>query len=946
MTSYQETILLDCNRLSSEEVNGSALGDSNPALFTNKVSSGLKLNIGDSISINSAYISERGAGGSVIEFKGVPLNALKTISYTETTNNSYVGYETSPTSYANETSETIDEELFLKDNEASFVIEYYKNTNGEGYITLPRNSGNASSAVGGSYTPWAVNSSYWTTQDGYPLGMNTYSQNSSHVYDEDWQVKAHGVVSSSGSVHLDNTTRGIRNNNERFTLFKMKDIIWNGSSRSASDVADWTRYPPVIPGTWAAGGHSDPACHAYDIYREKKTIHVDPGYDSPSNIAGKITDQLIATDNPIEMDRDSGIAGRPLFPFSLLVNGSFFKVFPASGGSKFNDSTNKEFFDATLSASGVPIGKTFSGGYNASAVDYLSSYAYVGFKRPKYIEQGRKTFAYHGNYITPTMSENDGDTTIVTNITWSLAVLQNLKDLFEIQHKFYPELITHGTGTDFSNYSTHNTTSASLNGSFLNEARFLHMGGSYSVGQASQPLGDDMYNTSYLNSTHLGDKSSHPIFIYFNNNSSHLSPDNYDGSTNDILAFGFAKKVGDYVAFVTDPIGGIPSHYYYNVAGADRTILDNTKIGYDHHFNAYGNAAIMLTNGYNYNQYYAGFNYQGYLLNVTYSGATSPLLNFDTVENRFGLSGLHTPERVGNFSNAGSSASDTVSFFSPPPSDQASNVVYKINKQLHYDTFSPSMRPYSKIDLVGAHGFGGQSIAFNYNLEPFVIYDSNCGVNIVDFGVGEAEWKDSLWGILGFTYDQFNPSSEVAKSINTRFNNQTTNVSGTTTNCQIVSSDSTNYNVNGYGVNMFNTLALGEINLGGSDYFAPSVIGTESTVIQATDLPRKTLRGYMLIKSDVLGTSQYLLSSNPLPIMAVVNKYSAADDFINYDGGGPVFTITHPKIITDIQTQILEPDGSLAKVGNSSSVIYKVTKNIETDLHFADNLLAQAKKKP
>ena len=56
-------------------------------------------------------------------------------------------------------------------------------------------------------------------------------------------------------------------------------------------------------------------------------------------------------------------------------------------------------------------------------------------------------------------------------------------------------------------------------------------------------------------------------------------------------------------------------------------------------------------------------------------------------------------------------------------------------------------------------------------------------------------------------------------------------------------------------------------------------------------------------------------------------------------GGGAVFTVTNPTTITDIQTQILEPDGSLANVGNSSAVIYKVIKNIQTDLNFATNLL-------
>jgi len=931
MTSYQETILLDCNRLTSEEVNGSALGDSNPAIFTNKVSSGLKLNIGDSVSINSAYISERGAGGSVIEFKGTPLNSLKTISYTQTTNNSYVGYEDSPTSYGNETSETIDEELFLRDNEASFVIEYYKNTNGEGYITLPRNFGNASTlSIGASYAGWDTNSSYWTSLDGAPLGMNTYTQNASHVYSPDWQVKEHGYKNASGT-NGGVTARGIRNNNERFTLFKMKDIIWNGSSRSDADIKTWTRYP---------ASYSDPACHPYDIYREKKTIHVDAGYDSPSNIAGKITDQLVSTSTPIEMDRFRKNRRDPEFPVSLMVNGSFYKTFPASGTTKFNGSTNKEFFNATVYGS-VPIGDppdTGSGGYNASSVDYLNSYGYIGFKRPKLVEKGRATFSYHGNFITPSMSKAAGNTEIITNITWSLAVLEKLRDLFAIQHDLYPELITNGTGTDFSKYAAHNTTSASLNGSFLEEARFLHMGGSYTQGVSLAPLGNDMYNTSYLVASEMGDKSSHPIFIHFNNNSSHLSPENYNGDTNETLAFGFAKKVGNTIAFVTAPIGGIPDAFYYNVDGADRNILNNTKIGYDYHFNAYGNAAIMLNNGYSNKQYYPGYDFQGHLLDITYSGATSPLMNFDTVENRFELSGLHTPERVGNFANAGSSAADTGTFFSPSPSAQASDIVYKINKQLHYDTWSPSMRPYSTIDIVNAHQ--GHEIPLNLNLEPFKIYDSHSGVNIVDFGVGETVWKDSLWGILGFSYNQFNPNISDVKPITTRFNNGTINVSGTTTNSLITSTDSINYPVNGYGVNLYNTLALSEISLGGEDYFAPSVIQTNSTVIQATDLPRKTLRGYMLIKSDILGTSQYLLSSNPLPVLAVINKYSAADDFINYDGGGgAVFTVTNPTTITDIQTQILEPDGSLANVGNSSAVIYKVIKNIQTDLNFATNLL-------
>ena len=63
---YQQTFLFDCSRLGSEEFNGSTLGAKEPSRFTNKVSSGIKLDIGDQVSVHSAYISELGAGGDVI----------------------------------------------------------------------------------------------------------------------------------------------------------------------------------------------------------------------------------------------------------------------------------------------------------------------------------------------------------------------------------------------------------------------------------------------------------------------------------------------------------------------------------------------------------------------------------------------------------------------------------------------------------------------------------------------------------------------------------------------------------------------------------------------------------------------------------------------------------------------------------------------------------------
>ena len=55
MSSFVETTLLECNRLSSEE--GKTGNNQDPSLFTNKLGSGIKVNAGDSVSLHSAFIS-------------------------------------------------------------------------------------------------------------------------------------------------------------------------------------------------------------------------------------------------------------------------------------------------------------------------------------------------------------------------------------------------------------------------------------------------------------------------------------------------------------------------------------------------------------------------------------------------------------------------------------------------------------------------------------------------------------------------------------------------------------------------------------------------------------------------------------------------------------------------------------------------------------------------
>ena len=168
--AYVDTLLVDCNRKGSEEYKHSkSKGNDNQAIFTCAQGSGIKLNPGDEVSLYSAFVNERGNTGNM-EFKaerpsgskGYTLKQTKLIlsGYTEDVvakgevNNLNQGqqrkrhmgygnpkalyYNTEFGGYKQASYYQEDVKFELSDNEANFQISYYKNTNGEGYLHLPR----------------------------------------------------------------------------------------------------------------------------------------------------------------------------------------------------------------------------------------------------------------------------------------------------------------------------------------------------------------------------------------------------------------------------------------------------------------------------------------------------------------------------------------------------------------------------------------------------------------------------------------------------------------------------------------------------------------------------------------------------------------------------------------------------------------------------------------
>lgn len=379
-------------------------------------------------------------------------------------------------------------------------------------------------------------------------------------------------------------------------------------------------------------------------------------------------------------------------------------------------------------------------------------------------------------------------------------------------------------------------------------------------------------------------------------------------------------------------------------------------------------------------------------LNFRYIGANNPALVFDPVSNSFGFEYLHTAERINQPASAGRVTTVELTIPSQPaqtiptsiPIDAgAKTECYKINKRLRYNDYTPDMKPYlvnypkrlvytadigtDKLPLNLATMEKGQAFQSvqdfaptaiaqsNQNIEEGAIFDQHCGI-MLDIGATcpKRYWDKSFFGLLGFTYEQFHPN-EI-----TELNNQQIrvgegnmfNMKYAITNCEVVSSEIMDYPMQQWGgVNYSTQIAAplvvqwsdkltaplngADTNEGYSMKYKPYIVqNTESITTRAQTIPKLMTRPYYTIRSDILDDSKYIGGTDgglKLSLLGVVNKINGEGDYYFTDSGGMSFTITNPITLTDITTAICDPDGTLSNVNDNSAVIYKITKQMNTD---------------
>ena len=210
-------------------------------------------------------------------------------------------------------------------------------------------------------------------------------------------------------------------------------------------------------------------------------------------------------------------------------------------------------------------------------------------------------------------------------------------------------------------------------------------------------------------------------------------------------------------------------------------------------------------------------------------------------------------------------------------------------------------------------------------------------------------WSKSLWSRLGFGYNQLGNIKENLETITEVGNPDKTVVhKGLITHnsfdlSKIVSSDGlgtgspdTTAKKNSAGVPMqnyrLNSYYVGKQLTGnyGANGNNIHLLG-DSKPITASKLPSLNAgKSYLIIESDIVKPNFKDTKANWGNLLAIMSKENASNDTIF--GASPIdFTITEPKLLTDITIYIKNPDGTLADnsvVGKNNAFIIQIQKAI------------------
>lgn len=972
MNSYTDLQIIECNRLHSEEAKSG--NNENFSLWTNNLTDIVHLEAGDKVSVQGAFISERGAGqSSAIEIKGVELGIKKDFKFIE-----FSG--THPDSQLNSQFKIIDanastQTINIRDDTGYFNIQYYMNANGHNYYQLPRRWVWNSSAGG-------VKENYFEDDSPNAKGMAFHDPfNAGYggtvdtfvLFDDYYQTTINGSLTK------------LRNNNERYTIM-VRDRTYFDETEANGNL------PPHFL--------RDPENAIYHTYTELKKIEVPKGFNSPTYIADEITKQLQKVEKEEIFEfRDSADsthnASLPGFPVPVYktFETETFKTFNVASIYKNEQGLQNEMekdFNYYINNGSSP--------HNASGWEWLSQYQVIACKRPELYETGRlinrRLGTYRGILGSQTQFEYNGTNHsagvngIITTIEYTQENCDLLRDFIEAQKK-YPE-IWNIFSDERTGYNAGDTIDNSVwfhMNRYKNASMSLNADEPIPYTEGSQLGWGGYINPSWNANNHAQLSSVIVPFKYDPEQKDTFYNYKQDSTTQrgalfqreGRLTYGFIGMT-DPEHFISEPqrIVIYPTDHngsgsaLFNMLNNGNNIEATRKFGFDMHFTAPGVGYVMPFGGYTtgvdtfddrafekVGDYTIARNSNAtiisdYSVNTAmlkrklYIGADNPKLNYDGTN--FSFSQLHTALNRGNDMRADNTYTDD-----PFEADtEASKVVYKINPKEDYNDWTPARMPYVSEEFIQSDHSNAStkslSHKFNENLEPWTVYDALGGIFISDFNLSENEWTGTLWDLLGFTYKQFHSSSNTR---NLRVDGTNSNdLSIITTNAQFDIGDIKSIYQNLFGVPLYRNMIpnIGTLFFQESatkttravSYY-PEVINTANSVeIVAEKLPTRMIRGYYTIRSNILEDAPFVggkRNNVKMNIIGIVDKINGDGDFYFGQESSLEFTITKPLRLASISCSVHDPDGSYSNTSEQNTILIKVQKKKNVSFNVLQEML-------
>tara|TARA_R110001599_G_scaffold29411_3_gene100574 strand:- start:468 stop:3491 length:3024 start_codon:yes stop_codon:yes gene_type:complete len=999
MSQYTDIQMIECNNQSStQHLSGN---DTSPATYTNKLGTNIALKRGDKLSMEYCFINQRGCGTpDGIEIKGERLDTETKKFYISKISGD--GEEPIASRTRMETQlyqKAIWTEIpkTLTEDKIFTEINYYHSTNGEGYYFLPRRFLTPEVRLIKGTVGKALNTSTSETKKTF-TSPETIADGRC-FYERGIITDTDSMCESDMMLVIDSDSVGMykpKSDGGKMTIL-VRDFMIQKKEYNLETKDYWENR--IL----------DPCAGSYMLYQELLELSMAIGFNSPANISTRLTQEIqkkMPTEEYYAMD-DSEVS------------------LPIKWGSTESTITYKPFNSAWVGGNSKANFDSYmiSGDAGtAPAMNYDCSYQYIGIKRPDLFIAGRLTRDYNdANKIKVAITGSQVDNVmepITTGYEWGEALLKKLSDLFIIQGN-YPELFVgsenhFGDGTDIN----------------IDTARFLHMNRYTDVLMDNGLiLGDDNIITKAFN------RNSIPVFFKYDGNNAGRMTDGLSTSSLS-YGFATKTRIDgtDYITLHPELIGGIRPYIFKHTANI---VADTIQIGWDYHFNAYSTIASQIFSGYptySYDDTYsygvrsqteiigpainsAGDKEKLYfeslnlssLISRTYLGTNNGALEYDET-GHFAFSDLHTAENLGNKFDSGSTLTN-------PLVVGSDKVCYKINKRMNLWSWTPEMKPYIAPEGVDSYGVkpdkltvpdlwtDGDTIAsavvkeagqhdpstgfqssykviwgaekydpMNQNIVPYSIMDSHCGI-IMNLGNSSPEetFSDSLLGVLGFTWKQFNPSiinSENNITARTTSNN-IFNLKYVSTNSDILTTQLNDLVVNRFGAVQYttqipvpivlegwinrtlgNTFSVGLERQGDGNphrdagflIYPPVVEETQSIKVRSELLPRRMIRPYYTIRSDVLslGNNKYIGGRDAnakLPIIAIVNKENGFGDYYFSVESPMVFTINQDTMLSSITTSIHDPNQRTSDVGEGCAVIYKIQREKILDNNIIQEIL-------